>query len=100
LDISKSINILEESNNKIFENDLSGELKAIVNKFRHPLLGKKELVAYFGKVVSIKPITLLLYTNFFQHQIQKTYQQYIINEIKRKFNIKYIPVNVIFLKKK
>jgi predicted GTPase len=98
--LSKLILIFKNSQNKDFAHKLDDNLKQIIEQSKHPLIGNKPLKFYFGRVISYRPLNILIYVNVFKHQVKKTYQRYIENEIKKSFNIVETPIKLIFLKKK
>lgn len=84
---------------KINFKKLNHILTRILIKNLHPLINQKTLKIYFGKQISVSPLTIAIYTNVFQYQIKKTYQKHIEGIIKRNFNIVEKPIKIIFFRK-
>jgi len=98
--IDKALHISEVQSKKIDTSVLNEVFLKVMSLKKHPIINGKELKLYFVKQVSQKPLCFIIIVNVLKHQIKKTYEKYLKNNISRMLNIKNIPVKLIFIKKK
>jgi GTPase len=91
--------VFENFNMRVGTGELNRALEDMVHKKPPPRTGRVQLKFYYATQTGIKPPTFIVFVNK-PELIHFSYERYIINQIRERFEFDFTPIRLVFRKRK
>ncbi len=90
--------VMEQATKEIKTSELNKFLEEVASKHKAPPVRKKPFKMYYITQTGILPQTFTIFTNS-QYPPHFSYERYLENQLRERFNLKNVPIKLIFRKK-